>query len=1701
LASLPRFLIKTEGFKTDFTNDPGPTRDIREGLYLRGETSGALAQILAHDGSLDNDGNEIFDVDIQFGNFVEGEIIAYGDVTRLTQISVLVESGIYEENLPLKVPQNVSIIGDEFRRVIIRPKTGSSSSPWASALFRRDTVIDGMSIVDNLFGYHYLTDPTEPIYPLINNRGFYRAAANLIQINRLFIQKEVIAWINEQVENATAPFSNSFTYNQIQYETDIGLILDAISFDLKWGGSNRILSEGLKYFDVDSNKINLSTQLNQLLAVVGKIDNLIQLVVTNTEITNPIQEAISQTIDQAFVTEAGSTLSSFSIANATKTNPVVLTSETAHKLTRGDIITVTGINGMTELNDNSFYVDITGSNTVELYTDEGLTTPLNGTGFDDYIDGGSAINQGGVIGALIDTFEGVITESSDLNIPKQNTDMDMFLCNDAVRFQAVTMQSQGGFAMVLDPTGQILTKSPYAQECSSFSRSTGKQTFAGGMFIDGFSGNIEFKITGKAELLATQLLTGRSYTIKTVGDTDFTLIGADSNTVGEVFVATDQGTGTGVVEDNTRIYISDLQRIPQLPASFIVDDTVYRINYVRDFTFNVTGSTATLVLDEITPWPFDVDSSTYEILTPGNRSMLGNDFTQINDMGYGIITTNGGLCEAVSVFTYYNYASLYSINGGQIRSVSGSSAHGRYGLVAEGFDPLEIPTPIELHYDLAQGVECHFPSSFYANEKGGLSIWIRNFNYLPLTNSELEIYHPSEDAVFRYPVVGVSLDPNNSTLTRLSIRTSEGIGSEGLADIVADGTKMTVRMNSAVVVTGDNITDVPTRPSTGVVFDDSDSVYRVLQFNAYEDPVSATTNLTEAVLRENYDYIELTTWNAQPYVSGSEKSVDGFSVGSPGTVDIVGHGFSQGDIIRFEAGAGSSLPGGLTENRHYWVKTVLSADQFTVSDTPSGTVLDFTDAAIGSNFTVGLVIGEAGDQEFGIVELSVADAARVIGSRLVWIGEEYIVTGYSDTSITGEDYALLTLDQPLVDSVIDYISPASLKSGTSAGTNGTLTVRISLVRASSHDLLEIGTGSYADTNYPNEIYGVSANSLNAKNEVVERSVGRVFYATTDQFGNFNVGPYFRVDQGTGTVTFAASIALSNLDGLGFKVPTEQATRTYIERRLGLTHFGTEVPSEELIPADTGGFLAVNGILSMKDNLNLGNNKIVSMSDPTSSTDGVNLRSLTFDNFQDVVLTSPSEGDILAFTGTDNLAREYTITGDISLSPGISPNTLDAQITAGIIENSDINATASIEQSKLSLNSASTRTDAAGITQADLGSASFSNTYFDSTNGWISLKDNGVSLDRLEKIASRTVLGNSALTEENVDSVSFSNVVNLGGAIKKSQFSSGPGFLKRITTTFNSDSDYSVVDSASTSTPSTLVSRDANGDFSTRRITVERLNVDGKITLDTTTSATGGYVSVYGFLGQTGILIGDGSVSTDKVTFYDNDRHEFRTQNGAGLANVILGNLSASGLTTTLVTTGGATTEGTLTGDWTLSSNSGLTFGSGDLIMGAGTLDVSSGTLTARDLTTGNSSTAGTVTGLWSLTNGSRFEATYADLAEYYEGDREYEVGTVLIFGGDKEVTLSTKANDYRVAGVVSDNAAYTMNSECPGHKICVALQGRVLCRVVGKISKGDLMVTSNIAGVAISSKGQAMPGTIIGKALETYDSDHIGKIEIAVGRT
>lgn len=132
-----------------------------------------------------------------------------------------------------------------------------------------------------------------------------------------------------------------------------------------------------------------------------------------------------------------------------------------------------------------------------------------------------------------------------------------------------------------------------------------------------------------------------------------------------------------------------------------------------------------------------------------------------------------------------------------------------------------------------------------------------------------------------------------------------------------------------------------------------------------------------------------------------------------------------------------------------------------------------------------------------------------------------------------------------------------------------------------------------------------------------------------------------------------------------------------------------------------------------------------------------------------------------------------------------------------------------------------------------------------------------------------------------------------------------------------------------------------------------------------------------------------------------------------------------------------------------------------------------------------------------LFQGQATSAQYADLAENYLADDNYEEGTVLEFGGEYELT---EASDFsnKVAGIVSLKPAYLMNSELQGNFVCsIALQGRVPCKVKGPIKKGDMIVSAG-NGYARAEKDPKI-GTVIGKSLEDF-SDLEGMIEVAVGR-
>lgn len=155
-----------------------------------------------------------------------------------------------------------------------------------------------------------------------------------------------------------------------------------------------------------------------------------------------------------------------------------------------------------------------------------------------------------------------------------------------------------------------------------------------------------------------------------------------------------------------------------------------------------------------------------------------------------------------------------------------------------------------------------------------------------------------------------------------------------------------------------------------------------------------------------------------------------------------------------------------------------------------------------------------------------------------------------------------------------------------------------------------------------------------------------------------------------------------------------------------------------------------------------------------------------------------------------------------------------------------------------------------------------------------------------------------------------------------------------------------------------------------------------------------------------------------------------------------------------------------------------------------------GSLTTTSITTGSAVTAGSITGTWTLTPGSTLQATYADLAERFEADQTYDAGTVVEIGGEKEITYVKEDSSDRVFGVISNTAAYLMNSAAGNDRSHppVAVSGRVTVKVKGTIKKGDRLVSAGNGFARAAQKDEATAFNTIGRALEDKSNSDAGTV-------
>ena len=125
------------------------------------------------------------------------------------------------------------------------------------------------------------------------------------------------------------------------------------------------------------------------------------------------------------------------------------------------------------------------------------------------------------------------------------------------------------------------------------------------------------------------------------------------------------------------------------------------------------------------------------------------------------------------------------------------------------------------------------------------------------------------------------------------------------------------------------------------------------------------------------------------------------------------------------------------------------------------------------------------------------------------------------------------------------------------------------------------------------------------------------------------------------------------------------------------------------------------------------------------------------------------------------------------------------------------------------------------------------------------------------------------------------------------------------------------------------------------------------------------------------------------------------------------------------------------------------------------------------------------------------------VAFYKEDDTDIPLNSIVVFGGDRDIELSSKSHDPRVAGVSidpTDDPEYTLTNF--GFYACetYAVIGRVGVQVKGPIAKGDCVVTSNKPGIGQKlDPSKYVHGCILGKAIHEISDNSVQIIEVAVG--
>jgi hypothetical protein len=690
----------------------------------------------------------------------------------LRELSTTTGAIRYLKELSIKIIKNITPADDLVQRfsgdsqnTTVEPAT-DSEVVIINPLF--NTIIDIINKINTTWSDSVITNGEASQLLSVQH------AVTSLQNNKIYLQNEVNAYIQASVANGGLGYSAAY-YDVNKCKNDIGLIIDCVCFDLLHGGNRQSIQAGVYYLGVDSSNSSIHGQITQTINAFTHLSTIAQKIIQNIKVT-ALQSRIKQNLSLTAATSTEATALNTKILkiNSIITNVNNASSSTAISLIKSSDINV--INAYKNVVANKTFI----VEEVIAYIDQ--TYNPGKFSYDEescYRDTGlivDAVSQDILLGGNQKSIEaGLAYWSAGYNYiagqETTTTNAINYTRNIALQIIAnntVTSQTGTTAVQVINPFfqygGDYMPQQAVTRNFGIITNIIEKGPLyapisyaGGGLFaLTGLNGS-DVKISPTVTSVST--ISGNKR-----------LIGLSSPTI---------GFGT-----NSTLYFGDTLIFPKQDAE------------VEALSLEYTGRASTWnsrKVDAIGSMGGSlVDGAVISARSP-IQSNVYDAFTQVNQGGRGIHITNDGYAQLVSVFTIFCSIGVQTDNGGIASIVNSNANFGDICLLSSGYGTRKfsgtVYNPAFKSYPDDPELNIYYPNGFWPNN-GRVRVFLPDLDDRPHISLVMEVIPPETFKDFTGGVVPYTNDqgfpgflnaaPNTGTLTTSSI-TITGIDTTDIA--------------------------------------------------------------------------------------------------------------------------------------------------------------------------------------------------------------------------------------------------------------------------------------------------------------------------------------------------------------------------------------------------------------------------------------------------------------------------------------------------------------------------------------------------------------------------------------------------------------------------------------------------------------------------------------------------------------------------------------------------------------------------------------------------------------------------------------------------------------------------------------------------------------------------------------------------------